>query len=98
MAGLQLSGLFSGMDTEAIITKMMALEQVPRTRLQLSQGAAEARQQALRDVESRLKSLRTSAQDLGSVSLWAPTQWESVAPMCGAWARSARTESTRSSN
>ena len=32
MAGLQLSGLASGMDTNSIVTQLMSLEQAPRTR------------------------------------------------------------------
>ncbi|MBX5441430.1 MAG: flagellar filament capping protein FliD [Solirubrobacteraceae bacterium] len=74
MAGISFSGLASGLDTEAIISALMAIERQPRTRLTLNQSAASARQQALSDVLSRMKTLRTAAQDLGSSLLWTETQ------------------------
>lgn len=74
MAGLQLGGLVSGMDTETIISSLLAIEAQPKVRLSLDQTAATTRQQALRDAQTRLKSLRTAAEDLGSVLLWLPKQ------------------------
>jgi flagellar hook-associated protein 2 len=74
MAGMSLGGLASGMDTEGIIASLLAIERQPRNRLVLDQTAATTRQQALRDVSSRLKTLRFATEDLGSVALWAPKQ------------------------
>jgi flagellar hook-associated protein 2 len=74
MPGIQLGGLISGMDTEGMISQLMALERVPRNRLLLDQTAATTRQQALRDVQSRLKTLRYATQDLASSALWSPKQ------------------------
>lgn len=74
MAGLQLGGLASGMDTETIISSLMAIEAQPRGRLVLNQTTATTRQDALRDALSRLKNLRTAAEDLGSTLLWTPKQ------------------------
>lgn len=74
MAGISFSGLSSGLDTESIISALMAVEEAPRTRLTLNQTAANTRQQALSDVLSRMKSLRTAAQDLGSSLLWTESQ------------------------
>lgn len=74
MAGLQIGGLASGMDTEGIISKILQVENLPRNRLLLDQNNATLRQQGLRDVASRLKTLRFATEDLGSVALWAPKQ------------------------
>jgi flagellar hook-associated protein 2 len=74
MAGISFTGLSSGIDTGSIIDALMAAESVPRTRLTLSETAANARQKALSDVLSRMKTLRTAAQDLGSSLLWTESQ------------------------
>lgn len=74
MAGISFGGLSSGLDTEAIISSMMAIERQPRARLVLDQTAANAREQALRDIQSRLKTLRTATEGLGSALLWSPKQ------------------------
>ena len=43
MAGIQVGGLASGMDTESIITQLMSIEQVPRTRVARQQVTVQAR-------------------------------------------------------
>ena len=74
MIGVGLTGLASGLDTESIIASLIAVERQPRVRLQVREDQVEARQSALRDISSRLKSLKTAAADLRSVALWADTQ------------------------
>jgi flagellar hook-associated protein 2 len=74
VAGLQLGGLVSGMDTETIIQQLLSIDRTPETRWGYQKVAAQTRQTALRDVETRLKSLKTAASDLGSSLLWTPTQ------------------------
>lgn len=74
MAGVSFTGLSSGLDTDAIIQSLLAVDGISRTRLTTSQQAATARQQAINDVESRMKTLRTAAQDLGSSLLWTESQ------------------------
>src|ERR687890_618444 len=74
MAGLTLGGLASGIDTDAVITQLMAIERAPQSRLQLKESALQARQTALSDVATRLRSLQTSIKDLSSVATWADTQ------------------------
>jgi flagellar hook-associated protein 2 len=74
MTGLQLSGLASGMDTDAIITQLMSIEQQPRDRMARQQVTVQARQDALRSVDTKLTALRLAASDLRSASLWSPTQ------------------------
>ena len=74
MAGVQLSGLASGMDTEGIISQLMQLEAQPSVRLAQTKKVSEAREQALRDILSRVKNLQNAAKDLKSAGTWADTQ------------------------
>src|SRR5688500_6388191 len=73
-SGLRLGGLSSGLDTEAIVGQLMALERQPRARLERKQAAVQARQDALRDIATKLKALKTAAQNISSAGTWAPTQ------------------------
>jgi flagellar hook-associated protein 2 len=73
-SGLRLGGLSSGLDTEAIVSQLMAIERQPRARLERKQAAAQARQDALRDIATKLKTLKSAAQGLASAGTWAPTQ------------------------
>src|SRR3712207_7414049 len=73
-SGLRLGGLSSGLDTEAIVGQLMALERQPRARLERKQAAVQARQDALRDISTKLKTLKSAAQALASAGTWAPTQ------------------------
>lgn len=74
MPAVSFTGLASNLDTDSIIQSLLAVDGISRTRLTTSQQAATARQQAINDVESRMKTLRTAAQDLGSALLWTETQ------------------------
>jgi flagellar hook-associated protein 2 len=74
MAGLQLGGLASGLDTQSIIDQLMAIDRAPETRMQLQQSTLKARQQALTDVGTRVRNLEDQAKALGDVSTWADTQ------------------------
>src|SRR5918997_2635667 len=73
-SGLRLGGLSSGLDTEAIVSQLMALERQPRARLERKQAAVQARQDALRDISTKLKALKSAAQGIASAGTWAPTQ------------------------
>lgn len=70
MAGIQLSGLSSGLDTESLIQGLMQVEQAPRARIVLQQTAAKARQTALQQVEDKLKALKLASDDLSSTLTW----------------------------
>ena len=74
MAGIQLGGLASGMDTESVIAQLMQLEAQPASRMAQQKKVSEAREQALKDILSRVKNLQTAARDLKSVATWADTQ------------------------
>ena len=54
MAGIQLSGLSSGLDTEGIISGLMAAESVPRNKLANQQIVIQARKDILADIETKL--------------------------------------------
>jgi flagellar hook-associated protein 2 len=74
MAGLQIGGLASGMDTETIITQLMSIEQAPRNRAARQQVTVQARQDALRQIDTKLTNLKFAANDLRSAALWSPKQ------------------------
>ena len=73
-AGVSFGGLASGLDTNAIVDQLIALERQPQNRLKLRQGQIDARKSALGDVASRLKNLKLAAADLKSPTLWLDTQ------------------------
>jgi flagellar hook-associated protein 2 len=74
MAGIQIGGIASGMDTESIITQLMSIESAPRTRTARQQVTVQARQDALRQIDSKLTNLKLAAGDLRSAAIWTPTQ------------------------
>lgn len=75
MAGeLFLVGLASGLDTAAVVDRLMQLERRPLDRLSARQRAEEARRQALADVRSRLQALASAVAALRSPSSWAEVQ------------------------
>lgn len=71
---LNIGGLASGLDTNAIISQLMAIERQPRVKLDQKASLITARQSALEDFQSRLRAVEAAAQDLRSVSLWSPSQ------------------------
>lgn len=74
MAGVQLGGLSSGMDTERIIMQLMQLEARSGVRWAQQKKVSEAREQALTDILSRVKNLHLEAKSLRSATTWADTQ------------------------
>jgi flagellar hook-associated protein 2 len=74
MAGIQLSGLASGLDSQTIISELMSVESQPRTRMAQQQVVVQARQDALRQIDTKLTNLKLAATDLRSAALWSPTQ------------------------
>ncbi|MFL5963059.1 MAG: flagellar filament capping protein FliD [Gaiellaceae bacterium] len=69
-----LSGLASGLDTNTIVTQLMQIERQPLVRLQQQETIEQARQQALKDIKTRLANLQTAATALGDPGLWSDTQ------------------------
>jgi flagellar hook-associated protein 2 len=74
MAGIQIGGIASGMDTESIITQLMSIESAPRARTARQQVTLQARQDALRQIDTKLTNLKLAAGDLRSAAIWTPTQ------------------------
>jgi flagellar hook-associated protein 2 len=74
MAGIQLSGLASGLDTASIINQLMAVERQPRTRIEMRQASEQARRDGLNQIATQLRTLKQAATDLRSVGSWADTQ------------------------
>lgn len=73
-APLQITGLASGLDTNSIISKLMAIQAQPLNNLTNEQKALQSRNSALQTIQSALQTLATSAQALSSTSLFANTQ------------------------
>lgn len=71
---ISLGGLASGFDTDSVVAQLMAAERLPRIKKQQDEQLAKSRQNALRDVSTRLRNLQNAGRDLGSVALWAPKQ------------------------
>lgn len=74
MAGIQLSGLVSGLDTQSIITQLMTVEKLPRTKITLHQDATTQKSSVLSDISTKLTALKGSNDDLKSVLTWLDTQ------------------------
>lgn len=74
MAGISLGGLNSGLDTETMITQLMAIEAKPKTLLQNAQKKEEARKTALEDIARQMRSLSTAVTDLRSALTWGNVQ------------------------
>ncbi|MFP5361676.1 MAG: flagellar filament capping protein FliD [Thermoleophilia bacterium] len=74
MSPLSLSGLASGIDTSSIITQLLAVEGQSKTRLQLADTRAQARQTGLRDLATKLGALRDAANALKSTTTWGDVQ------------------------
>ena len=74
MSPIGLSGLASGLDTDAIITQLMSVERQPRTRMALQDTQAKPRQDWLGALTSKLDRLNAAATALGTTSTWAQVQ------------------------
>ena len=76
---INLTGMASGLDTESIITQLMAIERQPQNRLTNEQRRAEGRKIALDDIARQLRGLKNAATDLKSTTTWGDTQTASTA-------------------
>jgi flagellar hook-associated protein 2 len=72
--GISLAGLSSGLDTNSLIDGLMQVEQAPRANLVLRQSAAQARQDGLNAIKTKLTALTSAASALSSVLTWGATQ------------------------
>src|ERR671916_2708964 len=74
MADLGLAGISSGVDTNNVVAQLMALERSKLTRQTLRQRGFEAQAGALRDIQTKVKALKSAAEAMRSASVWSPTQ------------------------
>jgi len=78
---INFGGLASGLDTNSIVDQLMSIERLPKTRLIQKQQVEEARQNALKDVKTRLTNLLSAATALKTTLTQTDTQTvESTAP------------------
>jgi flagellar hook-associated protein 2 len=70
MAGLQLSGLASGLDWKSLVDQLMEIEATPITRLEREQANNNLQATALKDLATRLTTLQTAAQKLKEPTLF----------------------------
>jgi flagellar hook-associated protein 2 len=71
---LQLGGLASGLDTNTLIQQLMQVEQQPQARIQQQTLIEQARQQALKDISTRLSNLMDAVNALQDPTAWADVQ------------------------
>ncbi|HEY7259721.1 MAG TPA: flagellar filament capping protein FliD [Gaiellales bacterium] len=69
-----IGGIASGLDTNTIIGQLLAIERQPEVRAAQQQQVEQARQGALRDVNTRLTNLQTAIAGLRDVSTWGDVQ------------------------
>ncbi len=74
MGGISLSGMASGLDTNAIISQLMAIERNKIAKQNLRSKGIDAEAAGLRDVQSKLRALKSASESVRSVGLWADTQ------------------------
>ena len=71
MSGLSVAGIASGIDSDSIISQMVALETRSITQLQRRIALEEAERVTFEDISSRLQALRTSTEAFSADSLFA---------------------------
>lgn len=74
MAGIQLTGLASGLDTDSIVSQLISAESGGKKKLTLQQAATQARNDALKDVSSKLSALKLATTTLRSAGTWGDVQ------------------------
>ena len=73
-SGLALSGLASGVDTSSIVEQLIALDRQGTTRIQNRRYGVTGMQTALKDIASKLATLKSAATALTGDANWKPTQ------------------------
>ncbi len=72
LSGVTFSGIGSGIDTESIISRLMALEQIPINRLQVQRQQLEGRKAALAAFRERVAAVSSAGAALNSSSAFNP--------------------------
>src|SRR3954447_22890782 len=71
---ISLSGMASGLDTDSIISQLMALEQNKVTAVQKRQVSVTQHKTDLTNIKTKLDAVKSAASDLSSATLWKPAQ------------------------
>ena len=71
---INLSGLASGLDTEAIVSQLMALEQNKVTAVQRRQIGVQQHKDDLAAIKTKLDAFKSAAAALSDTATWKPTQ------------------------
>ena len=71
MSSVSFGGLMSGLDTQSIVTQLLALRRQPITRLETRISGLETTKAALSDLQSKMTSLMESAQGLDTAQEFA---------------------------
>jgi flagellar hook-associated protein 2 len=79
MAGISLTGMASGLDTDAIISQLMALEQNKVTAVQMRQVKIQAHKDDLNSIKTKLDAFKSAAAALSDSATWKATQSTSSA-------------------
>jgi flagellar hook-associated protein 2 len=74
MAGISLTGLASGLDTDSIISQLMALEQNKVTAVQMRQVKVQAHKDDLGSIKTKLDAFKSAATALSDAATWKATQ------------------------
>jgi flagellar hook-associated protein 2 len=67
-------GIATGLDTNSIITQLLAIDRQPETLLNQQSTIESARQSALKSIQTSMQSLQAASQALRAPSLWANSQ------------------------
>ena len=76
MSGLSVSGIASGIDSDSIISQMVALETRSVSNIQRRIALEEAERVLFQDLSTRLEALRTSTNAFGADTLFS-REWSS---------------------
>src|SRR3954451_23551230 len=71
---VSLSGMASGLDTDSIISQLMAIEQNKVTAVQMRQVSVTQHKTDLSTIKSKLDAVKSAAADLSAAALWKPSQ------------------------
>ena len=71
---INVGGLASGLDTNSIISQLMAVERLPRDALANQLTVDQAKQSVLQGFQTQLMSVESAAQDVRSLTLWQQQQ------------------------
>jgi len=71
---ISLSGMSSGLDTDSIISQLMAIEQNKVTAVQMKQVSVTQHKTDLSNVKTKLDAVTTAASALTDTALWKPSQ------------------------